>query len=89
MATGSVTIGITLSPTNTTLKGASVLSASVSYVSGSLPSNGTITSGYMTFSSITVYTTKEPTFEITNDSSGASYAESSELYSGSGEQTLT
>lgn len=89
MATGSVTIGVTLSPTNSTLKGSSVLSSSVSYVSGSLPSNATITSGYMTFNSITVYTTSEPTFEITNDSTDTLYAESSELYSGSGEQTLT
>lgn len=89
MATGSFTIGVTLSPTNTTLKGSSVMSASVSYTSGSIPSGATITGGDMTFSSITVYTTREPTFEITNESSGTVYATSSELYATSGEQTLS
>ena len=80
MATGSFTIGVTLSPTNRDMYGSESISSSVSYTSGSIPSGATITGGSMTFSSIAVYSTREPYWRIQNESSGVVYAESEAMY---------
>lgn len=77
MATGSISISLTLSPTNQDIKGSGSVSAVVSSVSGSLPANATVTGGSIRFTSIVVYSTKNPYWRITsaNDAS-AIYAQS-------------
>lgn len=80
MATGSFTIGVTLSPTSTDIKGSQSINSSVSYTSGSIPSGATITGGSMTFDKIVVYTTREPYWKIENDSTGVVYAVSESMY---------
>ena len=68
MATGQISLSLSLSPTNTDLRGRDTVSASIASVSGSLPANATITGGSLRFTSIAVYSTNSPYWTITSPS---------------------
>ena len=68
MATGQISLSLSLSPTNTDLRGRDTVSASIASISGSLPANATITGGSLRFTSIAVYSTNSPYWTLTSPS---------------------